>query len=72
MVTGPAPLAVTLTGTVVEPGHSLAVFSGAGGKVELKAVGESAGGAEVLAIRRDSAVVRHNGEPLTLRVPKPK
>lgn len=66
----PPPLAVTLTGTVVEPGHSLAVFSAAGGKVELKAVGESAGGAEVLEIGRDTAVVWHNGEQVTLRVPK--
>ena len=65
------PLAVSLTGTVVEPGHSLAVFAAPGGRTELKAVGESTGGAEVLSIDRDSAVLLHNGERVTLRVPRP-
>jgi hypothetical protein len=62
------PPAVKLIGTVVEDGYSMAIFAQPDGKVEWKRVGEASGGAEVLRIEADRVMVRHNGEPVVLRV----
>lgn len=65
----PAALGVTLAGTILDPLRPQALFVTTGGKTELKAVGEKTGGAEVLAIERESATLLHNGRKVTLRVP---
>ena len=57
----------TLVGTI---GTSLALLRTPAGQVELKAVGEEAMGAKVLAIRPAQVDVRFNGQSLTLQKPK--
>jgi hypothetical protein len=69
-VAAPAPVSsapVTLVGTI---GASLAMFQSSGGEVELKAVGETAGGMKVIAIRPSEVDVQLNGKVVTLRKPK--
>ena len=66
--TDPPPPPVKLIGTVLEPNYSMAVFARADGRPELRAVGETAGGAEVLRIEADAVTVRYNGQPVVLRV----
>lgn len=68
MAFAPPPPPAKLVGTILEPGYSMAIFARADGRPELRAVGESAGGAEVLRIESDAVTVRHNGRPLVLRV----
>ncbi len=69
----PAPkLTVTLTGTVIEPGNTYALFKDQGESVKLVGVGETIAGAEVLQITEGSATVRFNGQEMTLTVAKPK
>ena len=58
---------VTLVGTI---GTSLALLRTPAGQVELKAVGEEAMGAKVLAIRPAQVDVRFNGQSVTLHKPK--
>ena len=65
-----APIGLKLAGTVVEPGHSMAVFVTPAGKSELKAVGDKAGNAEVVDIQSDRVTLRYNGSPVTLKVEK--
>lgn len=64
------PLAVRLLGTIVEPGHSRAILLTPDGKTELKAVGETAAGAEVLNIQPDLVQVRYLQNTVDLRVPR--
>ncbi len=60
-------LPITLVGTV---GNTLAMLQGADGNVEVKAVGESAGGMKVLAVRPSQVDVEYNGRKMTLQRPK--
>jgi hypothetical protein len=60
-------LPMTLVGTV---GSSLAMLQAADGNVEVTAVGESAGGMKVLAVRRSQVDVEYNGRKMTLERPK--
>jgi hypothetical protein len=62
------PLTVRLLGTIVEPGNSVGVFRLADGREELRSIGQDAGGAEVLEIHEDRAVVRYHGEAMVLQV----
>ena len=71
VATAPPP-PMRLIGTIVEPGYSVAVFAGPDGRVEQRAVGEKAGGAEVLRIESGAVTVRHNGAPLVLPVAPPE
>ena len=64
------PIGLKLAGTVVEPGHSVAVFVNPAGRSELKGVGDKAGPAEVMDIQTDHVTLRYNGSPVTLRVEK--
>ena len=57
----------TLAGTI---GTSLALLRTPAGQIELKAVGEEAMGAKVLAIRPSQVDVRFNGQSVTLQKPK--
>ena len=63
-----APLSVRLTGTVTEPGHSLAMFITNKGRIELKRVGQTTAGAEVLAIDENSVRLLYQEEEITLKV----
>jgi hypothetical protein len=57
----------TLVGTI---GTSLALLRTPAGQIELKAVGEEAMGAKVLAIRPAQVDVQFNGQSITLQKPK--
>jgi len=57
----------TLAGTI---GTSLALLRTPAGQIELKAVGEEAMGAKVLAIRPSQVDVQFNGQSVTLQKPK--
>jgi hypothetical protein len=57
----------TLAGTI---GTSLVLLRTPAGQIELKAVGEEAMGAKVLAIRPSQVDVRFNGQSVTLQKPK--
>jgi len=57
----------TLAGTI---GTSLALLRTPAGHIELKAVGDDAMGAKVLAIRPSQVDVRFNGQSVTLQKPK--
>jgi hypothetical protein len=66
------PLALKLAGTIVEPGHSRAVLVGPEGKVELKSVGQSVAGAEVLRIDPESVTVRYLDQEVQLTLQREK
>jgi hypothetical protein len=63
----PTGFQCTLAGTI---GNSLALLRRADGSIEVKAVGESIDGAEVLAIQSGQIELRVNGERVMLRKPK--
>jgi hypothetical protein len=67
------PMTVRLVGTIVEPGHSMAVFRKADGSFELCAQGESvtdAGGAvTVTAVAPEKVTVEYAGQAQELAVP---
>jgi len=70
--TSALPLNVNLVGTIVETGHSRAVFSTPNGAIELKGVGEIVGGLpggpEVVEIEAKHVVLRFQGRLTTLRL----
>lgn len=66
------PLSARLAGTVVEPGHSIAMFITKNGKIELKKVGEKVGDAEILEITPIGASVRYHGKVIDLALEKEK
>jgi hypothetical protein len=61
----------TLTGTIIEPGFSRAVFRLDSGGTQMHGVGGAVAGAEVLEIAADRVVLRFQGERMTLQ-PNPK
>jgi hypothetical protein len=67
------PMTVRLVGTIVEPGHSMAVFRKADGSFELCAQGESvtdAGGAvTVTGVAPEKVTVEYAGQAQELAVP---
>ena len=65
-------LQLTLTGTVGAPGAMSGIFVDKSGRPKLVSAGESIGGAEVMAVSADSAVVKFHGETITLPVKKVK
>jgi type II secretory pathway component PulC len=66
-------LNVTLRGTILERGYSVAVFETPESPVELRGVGELVGDegdeAEVVEIYRDHVVLRYQGQLVTLPFP---
>lgn len=66
----PSSLTARLAGTVVEQGHSVAMFITRSGKIEFKAVGEAVDDAEVLDITLDRVSLRHNGRTVDLTLEK--
>jgi hypothetical protein len=71
----PDPLLnLTLRGTIVEKGHSVAIFSTAESPLELRGIGEVVGEegdeAEVVEIQRDLVVLRYQGELVKLPFPE--
>lgn len=67
-----APPNVVLVGTMVEAGHSKAMFATTNGVLELRGIGETVGGApggpEVVEIESNRVVLRHRGELMTVRL----
>ena len=63
-----APPQFHLAGTIVESGHSVALFQQAGGKTEFKQVGQQIGGATIVSIRDDSVTVQWDGRELVVPV----
>lgn len=67
--TAPAtPPALRLAGTVVEPGHCLAMFLTPDSKLEFKSIGEEAAGARIVAITTSGVTVSFNGATFTLAI----
>lgn len=62
----PSRLSARLAGTVIEPGHSVAMFITPGGKIELKSVGETMGAIKVLDITPEGVSVLHRGKKIDL------
>ena len=64
-----APPPVRLTGTIVEPGegNSKAIFQTNDGQIELKSVGDKAGGADILEINEESVTLLYHGRKITLQ-----
>jgi hypothetical protein len=58
---------LTLVGTI---GQSLALLRNDRGDIEIKAVGETAGGTKVLSIQKSRVEVQHNGRSIVLEKPK--
>jgi hypothetical protein len=67
-VGNPAGAPFTLVGTI---GQSLAMIQTAGGGIEVKAVGEQANGAKIVAIRPAQVDVEFGGARMTIAKPKP-
>ena len=65
--TAPDGSALTLVGTI---GQSLAMLRNAHGEVELRGVGDTAGGATVVSIQPSRVEMQHNGRSIVLEKPK--
>lgn len=63
-------LPVRLVGTIVDPVRPRGIFLTTRGQMELRAVGETTGGAEVLGIDERSATLSIAGKPVTLEIEK--
>jgi hypothetical protein len=63
-----ANLPVRLVGTIVDPTRPRGIFVTMLGQMELRAVGEKAGGAEVLRIDESSATLSVAGQPVTIKL----
>jgi hypothetical protein len=66
----PPQPAVTLAGTVIQPGFTYALLKNKAGEIKWVAVGQALDGAEVLEIAADSAVIRFGGSTYTLKIQK--
>lgn len=65
-------LNLTLTGTVIDPGLICALLRDGSGQTKLVSVGESIGGAQLMAVTEDSATLQYGGELVTLKLQKPE
>jgi hypothetical protein len=63
----PPNLMVRLVGTIVDGQHPRGVFLVGLAGIELKAVGEKAGGAEILRVDENTATLSYGGETFTLK-----
>jgi hypothetical protein len=66
----PPPMPVRLTGTVVEPGFSFAMFRSGTGESRMASAGEVIDGVEVVSIGDANVTVRFAGQVITLKVEK--
>jgi hypothetical protein len=71
VASAPPPL-FRLAGTIVEHGHNYALLITPNGQVDLKAVGEKSGAADVDAVTDGSVTLRIDGQLVTLEMPKPQ
>lgn len=71
LANGDATFGLRLTGTIIEPMHSYAIFTDAGGKSEIKSVGDKAGGADIAEITLDSVTLLFPGRSMVLHTIKP-
>jgi hypothetical protein len=69
-LTADSPLSVRLTGTIIEPGHSVGIFSTGLTKTVIRHVGEEVNGVEVLELTSDSATLRYQGQLRQLKLEK--
>lgn len=67
---GTNTLPVRLVGTILDPERPRGVFVTTLGQMELRGVGEKAGGVEVLKVDERSATLSISGQPVTIRVEK--
>ena len=63
--------ALHLYGTVIEPGHSMAMIADASGKTQFLAVGDTIQGARITSISVDAVGLQSNGKNFALAVEKP-
>jgi hypothetical protein len=69
-LTTDSPLPIRLSGTIIEPGRDIAVFSTGLSKTVLRHVGDDVNGAEVLTITPDSVTLRYQGQLRQLKLEK--
>ncbi|MGA2230835.1 MAG: hypothetical protein ABSH22_08040 [Tepidisphaeraceae bacterium] len=65
------PPTIHVIGTIVEPGHSLAMILGGDGKTVFQGVGDVSGGAKITAISIDSVTFDVGGKAIVYQVEKP-
>jgi len=65
-------LSARLAGTVIESGHSIAMFVTKKGGIELKSIGEMVGNAKILSISKNGVTVEHNGTTIELSLEQDK
>jgi hypothetical protein len=63
-------LGLKLRGTVMEPGHCMAMLITPDGRTQLVPVGGEVAGGKVLEIDKDSVKLLFNGETILLQIPK--
>lgn len=63
-------LSVRLVGTIVDPVRPRGIFMTQLGQMELRGVGDKAGGAEILKIDERSATVSVSGQPVVIKLEK--
>ena len=73
-VTAPPPpppaksFTAKLTGTIIEPNHSMALFTTQTGEVQFVNLGQMVEDAKVVQIQPDQVIIERNGQTLTLEV----
>lgn len=65
-----APLSCRLLGTVIEPGHTLALFVASNGQIEFKAVGEQIDNADIRQITAERVTLFRAGQTVQLTLPE--
>jgi hypothetical protein len=61
------PLSASLLGTILEPGHNLALFAVPLSPIQVKGVGETVGD-DHSGVEREKVVLRYRGELITLDI----
>ena len=69
-LTEDSPLSVRLSGTIIEPGRSVAIFSTGLTKTTIRQVGQEINGAEVVSIESDTVTLRYQGQLRQLKLEK--
>ena len=65
-------LSARLAGTVIEPGHSIAMFVTKKGGIDLKSIGEMVGDAQILSITQNGVTVQRHGKKIDLSLEREK
>ncbi|MFG0250499.1 MAG: hypothetical protein ACF8OB_16560, partial [Phycisphaeraceae bacterium JB051] len=62
------PFTAKLTGTIIEPNHSMALFTTPDGEIQFVNLGQMIEDAKVVQIQPEQVIIQHNGQTLTLEI----